>query len=337
MSEPADLLHAGDASGYLLQRGLIGAGEPVVVCELSGGVSNVVLAVTGGSRSFICKQSLPRLRVADEWLADRGRVVAEAEALGLCRALTPECVPAVLDSDPCACTVSIEHAPAGWGDWKRRLLSGVVDPGVAGRLGVVLARWQNATAGGAGLSERLRRYGAFEQLRVDPYHRTVAARMPDYADAVDSVVGEMAGRRICLTHGDFSPKNVLVAPDGTGLWVIDFEVAHLGDPAFDVAFLLSHLLLKSIHRPADAQALGGCVDRFTEAWSGAVHAGIHPGWAAISRQLGCLLLARVVGKSPVEYLDPAGQDAAVALGCGLLDAPAQSPAAIWARCTGSPQ
>lgn len=330
-SDPGDLLGVDDAAAYLRGRGLIGPDEAVAVHELTGGVSNVVLSVSTEQRTFICKQSLPQLRVSDVWLADRTRILAEAEALTLTRELTPQHVPAVLDRDEMRCTLSIEHAPAGWADWKQRLLRGVIDRGIAVLLGHVLAEWQNSTRAGNRLSPRLQRYEAFEQLRVDPYHRTVARRNPDLAGAIDAVIADMAGRRVCLTHGDFSPKNVLVDPQGSRMWVIDFEVAHLGDPAFDVAFLLTHLLLKSIHRPADLPELTACGLDFAGTWDAEVGPDLHPGWPAICRQLGCLLLARVDGKSPAEYLDADARRSAWALGLAMLTDPPATAEAIWAR------
>ncbi|HVX42787.1 MAG TPA: aminoglycoside phosphotransferase family protein [Mycobacteriales bacterium] len=330
MPDPGDLLGVDDAPGYLRRRGVIGSEESVTVEELTGGVSNVVLAVSSEERAVICKQSLPRLRVSDVWLADRTRILAEADALRLTGELTPAHVPAVLDSDESYCTLSIEHAPAGWIDWKRRLLAGEIDRRIGRLLGHVLARWQNSTRDGAGLSDRLQRYDAFDQLRIDPYHRTVARRHPGQAAAIEAVIAEMAGRRNCLTHGDFSPKNVLVDPHGDGVWVIDFEVAHLGDPAFDVAFLLSHLLLKSLHLPDRLTDLAGCGLDFAAAWGSEVEPALHPGWPAISRQLGCLLLARVDGKSPAEYLGAEARDRAFALGSAMLADPPATAAAIWA-------
>lgn len=328
--DPGDLLGVDDAGEYLRRRGLIGHDESVTVRELSGGVSNVVLAVSGEEHALICKQSLPQLRVSDIWLADRTRILAEAEALALTKELTPAHVPSVLDSDDQRCTLSIEHAPPGWTDWKVRLLAGHIDRRIARLLGHVLARWQNSTQDGAALGDRLRRYEAFDQLRIDPYHRTVARRHPEQAAAIEAVIAEMAGRRRCLTHGDFSPKNVLVDPRGDGVWIIDFEVAHLGDPAFDVAFLLSHLLLKSLHLPDRLEELAGCGLDFAAAWGSEVDPALHPGWPAIARQIGCLLLARVDGKSPAEYLGPDARRQAFALGSAMLADPSATAAAIWA-------
>jgi len=313
------LLTATTVARFLRERGFPDTGsEPPV--ELGGGVSNVVFAVRSGGRELVVKQALPSLRVAAPWAAKRERALTEAAALSLAHRLTPDSVPRVFDMDEERCALVIERAPAGWRSWKEDLLDGAADPSVAARLGELLADWHRATWSDALVAERFGDYEAFEQLRVDPYHRTVAQRRPALAGAIREQVAAMRANRRCLVHGDYSPKNVLVG-DG-GLWVIDFEVAHYGDPAFDVAFLLSHLLLKAIHRPGARDALERCARAFLEGYE-------RPLEGRVVGQLGCLVAARVDGKSPVEYLDEPGRERARAFGARLLLEPPPSPEAVW--------
>jgi tRNA A-37 threonylcarbamoyl transferase component Bud32 len=308
MSADGDLLDTGSVVPYLAARGLLRDPGHATAVALAGGISNVVLAVGDGvddadDGAVVVKQSLSRLRVRDEWRAPRERVLTEADALELAGKLTPGVVPRVLDRDTARNVIVLERAPAGWTDWKSELLSGRADPGVARRLGQVLAAWHADTSTG-GLPERFADALPFEQLRVSPYYRTVAERLPDLAEPVGAYVEAMAGRRRCLVHGDFSPKNVLVGGAGAeaALWVLDFEVAHLGDPAFDLAFLLSHLTLKAVHVPTSAAALDECASRFAAAYEDGVTETLRPDWAYVLGHVGCLLVARVDGKSPAEYL-----------------------------------
>ena len=81
--------------------------------------------------------------------------------------------------------------------------------------------------------ERFADYEAFDQLRVEPFYRTVSGVARSWRRPSRPLTTRMEATHVCLVHGDYSPKNVLV---GDGLWVIDFEVAHFGDPAFDLAF-----------------------------------------------------------------------------------------------------
>lgn len=298
----------------------MGPNDAVHADQLGGGVSNVVLLAQSGELRLVVKQSLPRLLVTEEWLAKRERIVTEAASLELALLLTPGACPAVVDVDADAYVIAIEAAPPDWRSWKDALLVGDADPQVATRLGEILSTWHHETAGAAEVRDRFDDYTAFDQLRVDPYYRTIARRHPDLASRIEHTIDAMLARRDCLVHADFSPKNVLVGP--SGLWVIDHECAHFGDPAFDVAFLLNHLLLKTIHRPGTATDYSDCAQAFVAAY------GIRP--PGVTAHLGCQLLARVDGKSPAEYLDESEKELARATAIRLIRDPPSDPIEAWA-------
>lgn len=324
-----ELLTVDTVGEHLVSTGLIRGHEEVSAAKLGGGVSNVVLSVTAGADRFVVKQSLERLRVQDEWLAPRGRILTEARAARLTGELTRGAVPEVFDVDRRTGVIVIEHAPADWRAWKHDLLAGRVNPFVGGSLGRLLAVWHRRTLDDPAVAGAFDETEAFDALRIDPYHRTVARRHPDLAGPVDDLLSRMAGSRRCLVHGDFSPKNVLVGP--SRLWLIDFEVAHHGDPTFDIAFLLNHLLLKAIHRPASRSRYEETAHRFVSAYDGDVPETLKIDEAHLLDHLGCLLMARVDGKSPVEYLEPEAQDVARTLGRSLLLDPPPSLDRAWAR------
>jgi 5-methylthioribose kinase len=322
--EAGGLLDDHSVLSYLRDTGLID-GSLATSTQLSGGVSNVVLAVQEGRRRLVVKQSLGRLRVRDEWYAPRERVIAEAAALDVAYRLTPTRVPRVLHRDPAQHVIVIEAAPSEWRDWKTQLLRGDITPSVGGHLGSVLGRWHRRTVA-TELPSELQGASSFEVLRVEPYYRAAARRQPQLSAEIDSLVQEMSGRRLCLVHGDFSPKNVLVDPlaEGLPLWVIDFEVAHRGDPAFDLAFMASHLTLKAIHRPAWARRYEACLRELLKGYVREVEGGdalLEPHTPYVLSHVGALLVARVVGSSPVEYLTGPEQQVALALGAELLREP----------------
>lgn len=295
MPSTVPLLDTSSVGDYLQERGVL-AEPPSTVTRLSGGVSNVVLLAETATRRVVVKQALEKLLVAGEWHADRSRSHNEATALGLLHRLTPESVPAVLDDDPDRFALVIDAAPAGWATWKDELMAGVIQPWVASWLGGVLRQWHVATSAEP-LPPNLETTRLFHQLRIAPYLDTAAERRPDLAAALTRHREVLVTRRTCVVVGDFSPKNVLVGANAG--WVIDHEVAHGGDPTFDVAFMLSHLLLKAVHLPAHADALRGCAEDFLRAY------GDGPGTddsAHLCGVTGCLLLARVVGQSPATYL-----------------------------------
>ena len=341
-----DLLSESSVGDYLIGRGLAST-KPTRVTKLAGGVSNLVLAVEFGPQKYVVKQSLARLAVAEEWLSPTDRVITEAETMELLGRITPTNVPTVFDQDAARHAITLALAPPSWADWKTFLMAGAVRPSVARTLGNVIVRWHIETCMSVELGHRLDDYAAFESLRIEPFHRTVARRVPEAAEMLTVLIDEMTARRFCLVHGDFSPKNILISPEhpvGDGLdgevalWVIDFEVAHRGDPVFDVAFMATHLLMKSLAMPSSSDALDDSLRSFLAAYSaGVVEAEeeqrrilqIDP--AYLGRHIGALLLSRVHGKSPAGYLDTHSELRASRLGIDLLSRPPSTTDELFAR------
>jgi aminoglycoside phosphotransferase (APT) family kinase protein len=321
---PPAQLDAASCLALVREHGLT-TSDDATVDVLAGGVSNLVIAVTDTNRRVVVKQSLERLRVTDEWHAPKERILTEAEALRLTATLTPDRVPRPLFVDPKRFVLALEGAPTSWRDWRTSLMAGNADLAIASTLGATLATWHTATLGGGLLADGFFDPRPFELLRVDPYYRTVALRMPQVAEPLDELIEAMRARRQCLVHGDFSPKNVLVGPHPAQCWVIDFEVAHFGDPSFDVAFMLSHLTLKALHRPNDSAGYDACAQAFCTTYQNHVRGELIPDWPYILRHTAGLLLARVVGKSPATYLDRAQASTAQQLGLAILN---QHPAAL---------
>jgi 5-methylthioribose kinase len=287
----------------------------------------MVLLVEIGSNRFVVKQPRRQLMVKDEWLAKPERALTEARALRFTRELTPGAVPLVFDVDEQACAMTMQASPPAWRTWKELLLEGDVDPSTGGRLGTLLGGWHRSSSLSLDQLVELRDLEIFEQLRIEPFHRTVASRHPELAPRVNFAAEALVavpGR--CLVHGDFSPKNVLVGAEG--LWVIDFEVAHVGNPVFDLAFLLAHLILKSIHRPGSAAAYRDCAAQFLQFYEESAGEEFMPSDESLSLHVGCLLLARVDGKSPAEYLTTPERKGAWRVGASFVKDPAH-PLSRW--------
>ena len=305
-----ELLTPAAAEAYLNGLGIVDVCD---VRELAGGVSNVVLYASSSEGGLVVKQSLPRLNVAEEWLASQERTIREAEALQVVADALPGSVPRLISLDQKQYVMVIEAAPPDWVTWKQQLLAGEVDEATAAWLGGWLGQWQTLDTGRA---PRLADYEVFVQLRVDPYYRVTAARHPDLERLIDRHVDAMLAAPRCFVHGDYSPKNVLVGVNGA--WVIDFEVVHVGDPVFDVAFMLNHLLLKSLHRPELAHALRRCARGFLSGYEAEAPTELIPEGRYLCGHVGCLMLARVDGKSPAEYLTIEERGRAAALARRLL-------------------
>ncbi|HET9322051.1 MAG TPA: aminoglycoside phosphotransferase family protein [Bryobacteraceae bacterium] len=292
-------LQADNAADYLRARGIACCAERIT--ELGGGVSNTVLLVETSDGRFVLKQALGKLRVQDDWFSDRGRIFRESAALRwLAPHLAPGGVPGVLFEDRENCLFAMSAAPAEAQTWKALLLRGEIDSAVAESIARMLATivsksWRDA--------ESQRVFGdqtVFDQLRLDPYYRTTARRHPDLGPHFDRLMRESSRRRVSLVHGDWSPKNFLVSAGA--VMAIDFEVTHFGDPAFDSAFLLNHLLLKSFYRPKWGGELASAAMRFWDVYRQGLPADCDWIEAATLAHLGGLLLARIDGKSPAEYI-----------------------------------
>lgn len=327
---------------YLRERGHLHAavGREARLTVLAGGVSAETVLVEGGSERLVLKRALGRLLVAGDWHAKPERAMTEAAAMQTLHAITPAHVPRLRDADSRLNAVVMEAAPAGWANWKTVLMGECPDPGAgitatAGTLGRVLATWHRHTWLDPAIAARFDDTEAFEQLRIAPFYRQVAARHPAIAGRVADCVRQLETTHECLVHGDYSPKNVLVGRDG--LMVVDFEVAHTGSAVFDVAFMLCHLVLKAVHRPARASAFGDAAAAFLTAYGTAAGAGAGGSGVGVSgsddgllgAHVACLLLARVDGLSPAPYLTPATAGLIRGLALAQLAGPRPTIAGIW--------
>ncbi len=290
------------ARRFLVGQGLQAEDERSRWTPLTGGVSSDLWRVDLPGRTLCVKAALPRLRVADDWFAPVGRNAVEYAWLAFAQEHVPGSCPRVLGQDVEAGFFAMEYLPPEHHpQWKAALLAGHVDPAFAGRVGDVVGRLHAASAGDESARKRFATDANFEALRIAPYLRVTAGRNPAVADRLHDLGDRLAGTRLALVHGDLSPKNILIHP--TTAILLDAECAWFGDPAFDLAFCLTHLLLKSRARADRAGALRESADRLLAAhrrnltWEPSDHFD-----ERVAGLLPALLLARVDGASPVEYL-----------------------------------
>jgi 5-methylthioribose kinase len=283
----------------------LGIGDPTTLDArpLSGGVSSDVWVVHGPGGSACIKRALPTLRVAARWEAPIERNLYELRWFETASAIVPGSVPNVLAHDTERHLFAMEYLPPDmYRNWKTMLLAGDIDPAVAAALGDLLGRVHAMTANDDAVAKRFASDTLFFALRLDPYFESLVHDHPDLAQALRKLIRTTAETRVALVHGDVSPKNLLIGPDGPVL--IDAECAWYGDPAFDVAFCCTHLLLKTLVVRRHRVELARAVERLLAAHARHVH------WEAraaldtrTAHLVAGLLLARVDGKSPVEYLD----------------------------------
>ena len=312
-------LSTANATEYLVGRGVVPKGSELQVEELAGGVSGTVLAVRGPGLAVVVKQALPQLRVAEEWKAPARRTDTEAAALRLAARLIPDRVPPVVDSDAGEHVVVLQHAPAGWRNWQAELLAGRAHAATGGWAGDTLGRLHASSAGDAEIAAAFDDYEAFELLRLAPYYGTAMRRLPHLAPAIAPLVQELREERRCLVHGDYAPKNILLGRDGA--WILDAEVAHVGNPVFDLAFFLVFPLLSALQRPELSAACGAIVEGFLRGYARRAPE-LLPEPRAVAAHTGAMLLARTDGRSPATFLEPAGVRRAREIGERLLLDPA---------------
>jgi 5-methylthioribose kinase len=285
---------------YLIEQKLIAAGESVEVEELTGGISNVVLAITTRKKKYVLKQALAELKVSELWEADQRRAIVEADALEVFNKLSPTHVPKLVFLDPIRFVLVLERVPVGSSVWKSDLLDGHIEPEIAAVLGRTLATWHNFGEINEEARSKFMEDSLFEQLRIDPFYRFVEAKNPQIRPQIKKLIDELEGDRTTIVHGDFSPKNIMVSPNGE-VFILDFEVMHLGNPVFDLAFLLAHLLCKFFRTESqsDAQLLRRTAITFIDNYQKLRQ--ISP---SLAKHTSLIALARVEGKSPLSYLDP---------------------------------
>ena len=286
----------------LVRAGLLGPGEAPRMEALAGGVSSDIWRVDLAQGPVCVKRALARLKVAQVWEAPVERNRYEAAWIRFANEAAPGAAPALIAEDAGAGALVMAYLdPARHRLWKSELRDGRADPAFAASVGARLAAIHAASAGRADVAAAFPTDDIFYAIRLEPYLVATGRAHPDLAAYLEALVRRTAATKRALVHGDVSPKNILVGPGGPVF--LDAECAWYGDPAFDLAFCLNHMLLKCLWTPAAAASFLASFDALAAAYRAGVR------WepraeieARAASLLPGLFLARVDGKSPVEYL-----------------------------------
>lgn len=301
---PLDIEQHDALLAYLRTTGRIMISESPTLRTLPGGVSSrTVLVERPNGTAWVIKQSLARLRVDVEWYSDPARI--HREALGirwLSELAPPAAVPALVFEDHDHHLIAMEAVPQPHRNWKTVLLGGGLEVDHMRQFGQLLGTiHRRASDRQAEVASIFDDRSVFESLRIEPYYRYTAVQVPASARFMADLVDSVYGRRMTLVHGDYSPKNILV--HGGRLVLLDHEVIHFGDPAFDLGFSIAHLLSKAHHVESQREAFASAAGIY---WGTYRESLGNPAWLgdleehAVRNTLGCLL-ARVAGRSPLEY------------------------------------
>jgi aminoglycoside phosphotransferase (APT) family kinase protein len=333
---PADFAgHFTDFIAALHRMGLIRADETPAIHPLAGGVSSDIVRADLAAGPVCIKRALPKLKVAADWQAPVERSRFEVEWMRVAGGIVPEAVPRIAGEDresgmfAMAYLDEREHPV-----WKGQLRDGVIDAAFAAAVGRCVARIHAATAGDARIAARFATDHIFFPIRLEPYLIATGRTHPALAPRLEELARVTLATRQALVHGDVSPKNILRGPHGPVF--LDAECAWYGDPVFDLAFCLNHMLLKCLWRPQWSARYLACFDALADAYLAGVT--WEPRGATEARAaalLPGLFLARVDGKSPAEYITQDWQRDAVRRVAGpLLLQPVSTLADIrrrWAR------
>jgi aminoglycoside phosphotransferase (APT) family kinase protein len=286
----------------LARAGLIAPGAQPAMTALTGGVSSDIWRVELARGPVCVKRALPRLKVAQLWEAPIERNRYEAAWMRFANAAAPGAAPALIAEDAAAGALVMAYLdPASHKLWKAELRDGRADAPFAAAVGARLAAIHAASAGRADVAAAFPTDAIFHAIRLEPYLVAIGRAHPDLADKLEALVQRTAATKRALVHGDVSPKNILVGPEGPVF--LDAECAWYGDPAFDLAFCLNHMLLKCLWTPRAAAGFLACFDALASAYLERV---VWEPRAELEARAASLLpglfLARVDGKSPVEYV-----------------------------------
>ncbi|QGJ71031.1 Aminoglycoside phosphotransferase [Planctomycetales bacterium 10988] len=324
-----------NVESYLRDQGKLPDGKPVEISRLPGGVSNEVFLFhfpEQTEKNFVLKQAREQLRTPTPWFADLDRIWQEVEVLHICHELlTPQSeddpvrvahTPAVLFEDREQYAFAMEAAPPGHTVWKSDLLAGKISTENAEYCGSLMGRLHAKSWHQTELADRLGKYAHFEDLRLDPYYRTLGENVPSLKAACEDLIEENLTEKHCFVHADFSPKNILCHEKC--LILIDFETGHHGDPAFDLGFFLTHLMLKAFYHAPDSRQMLLLTLYFWEHYLEEVQQALTEEEIdqlmvrAIKNFAGCFL-SRMDAKSRIDYLTrPEMRHAVRGLGHSLL-------------------
>ena len=284
---------------YLLDKKIITSSNPIVT-PLTGGVSSDIFMCDDGEHKIVIKKALAKLRVKDKWFAPPSRNKVEQDYIYYVSKICSDCMPKIIAADNELGFFAMEYLDEAHHNWKAELLQGIFKVENAQKAAEILAiihrhSWNDPIA-----KETFQTSTNFYDVRLDPYLITAGDRNPDLRIYFQEEVKRLKGWREALVHGDFSPKNMMISKKR--FVILDHEVAWYGDPAFDLAFLLNHLYLKSLlWKNKFSECLSLC-EEVIKCYFAVLGQKIEGELGLRTGRLFLmLLLARIDGKSPAEY------------------------------------
>ena len=334
MSAPASDVEVPTEFAQALRELGLAAADTVTGTPLTGGVSSDIWRIDSARGAVCAKRALAKLRVAADWRAPIERNRYEARWMRVANEAHPGCAPRVLGQHPALGVLVMSYLPPSeYRLWKQLLREGHADAATARAVGSLLGRIHSHSARRPELAAEFDTDQIFFDIRLEPYLVATARRHTNLASRLEHLVEVTRSHRVALVHGDVSPKNILIGAEGPVF--LDAECAWWGDPAFDISFCLNHLLLKCLWTPAATPEFLASFDALAAAYLQEVD------WEPseeLERRAAALLpglfLARIDGKSPVEYItEEAQRDKVRRVASTLLKDPVASLHSVRAEWT----
>jgi aminoglycoside phosphotransferase (APT) family kinase protein len=296
---------------YLILEGLVYPEDEVQVVHLLGGVSCKVWKITRNNDQWVLKQALEKLDVEADWFSDVERIHREHEVMHqIERIISDSDIPKIIHVDYKNHVYMMSFVRDASDTWKSEMMRGIFNPECAKSAGTLLSKIH-------GFSHKIDKkhqsefkdQSYFIQLRIEAFHRFLIQKYPEIQADINQLIDELTLEKTCLVHGDFSPKNMLVKANGE-IVLLDFEVAHWGNPVFDLAYCLGHLMLKAWHLHK-VDEIFELMILFLDSYGLKVK--------NLIPHLGLMLLARMDGKSPINYIqDPKLKDQIRSIAIGWI-------------------
>jgi fructosamine-3-kinase len=307
---------------FLRQNGLLNPSETATFSPLEGGVSSDIWRVDTPNNTLCIKAALAKLKVEMDWYAPVERNAYEVAWMRKANQIVPDSAPDILADDAKNGLFAMTYLPPGtFPNWKNQLRDGITDPDFSRSVGQTISQIHFSTKNDTTIQQQFQTGHIFHAIRLEPYLEATAAVHPDLHAPLMALSDITARTECALVHGDVSPKNILVGPDGPKF--LDAECAWYGDPAFDLAFCLNHFLLKCLWKPKFRQGYLSCFDAMVAGYrDGGGETDVVDIQVRAARLLPGLMLGRIDGRSPVEYLtDPDHKNRVRRVSTDLLKSP----------------